>query len=466
MHLPLPSALRTHHALGIISALVFLVGGVAIADIISGLSTTNSSSNVTITNLPLNKPADVAVGDFMLASVAIHDGNAVVVTPPTGWTQILRTDNETNVSVVTYWKAVGASEPSSYLWTLSPQTRAQGGITRYSGVDPANPIDVVAGNGGLGTIATTSSVTTSVANEIVVAVYALHVGGLNHAGDFFGAPLGMTERYDASYTAAGPTIAEFDGVQTVPGNTGIKTSDIAGNKQRDWVSQIIAFRPDVPETLSDGLIHYWKLDEVSGDSFDSVGSMTMTNMNSTPYVPGKLNNGGDFERSNSNSLASSAIFSPTPLTAYTACFWFKPESVPDGGAAYNMFTSFTGAGGLDALYVNYGNGSIGVLFRHSSEFSGEVFHEITLANGTFYHLCGTWDGSIVRMYLNDQQVGQIANNQIGNFSEIGITAIGSQWNGQNLSDGVIDEVGVWNRALSASEISQLYSSGQGISYPF
>ncbi len=229
------------------------VGSIAVADIISGLSTTNSSTNVTITNLTLAKPSDVAQGDFMLASIALHDGNAVSATPPTGWTQVLRTDNETNIGIVSYWKFASASEPSNYTWVLSPQTRAQGTITRYSGVDTSNPIDAAAGNIGRSKIATTSPITTTLANDVVVSVYALHVGNNTFAGDFFSTPAGMTQKVDASYTNAGPTIASFDMTQVTAGASGSKSSTISGNpnQQRDWASQHIALRARPPYPVDD-----------------------------------------------------------------------------------------------------------------------------------------------------------------------------------------------------------------------
>jgi len=207
------------------------------------------------TNLPLSKPSDVTAGDLMLASIAIHDGNTVTVAPPAGWTEVLRTDNDSNIGIDTYEKIAGASEPSSYTWVLSPQTRAQGGITRYSGVDPSNPIDVAAGNIGRSKIATTSSITTTSANDEVVAVYALHVGSSNFAGDFFSTPTGMTEKYDSSYTTAGPTIASDDTMQATAGVTGSTSSTISGNpnQQRDWAAQTIALRMATPSIAFDNV---------------------------------------------------------------------------------------------------------------------------------------------------------------------------------------------------------------------
>jgi hypothetical protein len=33
-------------------------------------------------------------------------------------------------------------------------------------------------------------------------------------------------------------------------------------------------------------------------------------------------------------------------------------------------------------------------------------------------------------------------------------------------NGYLDEVGVWSRALTSSEVTQLYNSGLGLQYPF
>jgi len=33
-------------------------------------------------------------------------------------------------------------------------------------------------------------------------------------------------------------------------------------------------------------------------------------------------------------------------------------------------------------------------------------------------------------------------------------------------DGLIDEVGIWSRALNSTEVSELYNSGSGLAYPF
>lgn len=209
--------------------------GVATAAIISGASTTNISAHVTYTQLTINKPA-VTTGDVMIASIAVLDGSIVGVTPPTGWTQIARTDNDINVTLISYWKAVGTSEPVTYTWTIDEQTKAVGGITPYSGVDAINPIDSVAGNTGFGTIATTTAITASAANEEIVTLFATDVNKT------FSTPSGMTQKYSLAHVNAGPLTAAYDVTQVNSGTVASKSTNIAGNKSRNWSSQAIALR--------------------------------------------------------------------------------------------------------------------------------------------------------------------------------------------------------------------------------
>ena len=49
--------------------------------------------------------------------------------------------------------------------------------------------------------------------------------------------------------------------------------------------------------LTDNLLGWWKLDESSGNAADATGGgYTLTNVNSTPFVTGKIGNAADFER--------------------------------------------------------------------------------------------------------------------------------------------------------------------------
>jgi hypothetical protein len=235
--------MRMHYSALILILSVFVFATVTLAAIISGNVSTNSSVHVTYTLVTVDRPASVAAGDLLLANIAINGGSPASVTAPSGWTQVLRADNDTNVSLISYYKVAGASEPSNYTWTIDTQTRAEGGITQYSGVDTSNPIDIAAGNFGRGKIATTSLITTSFANEEVVDSFAFDAG--TSTAGYFSTPTGMTEKYDVTYPTVGPSLATDDTLQVATGTVGSVSSTIAGNKNRNWASLQIALRRQI-----------------------------------------------------------------------------------------------------------------------------------------------------------------------------------------------------------------------------
>lgn len=106
-----------------------------------------------------------------------------------------------------------------------------------------------------------------------------------------------------------------------------------------------------------------------------------------------------------------------------------------------------------ALYAN--TGSPGTANRPSGHvFSGADFDTrgtAQLALNTWTHLAATWDGVTLRLYVNGIQVSTLAiGGSMPNSSaplHFGGNAIWGEWFG-----GRLDEIRIYSRALSASEI--------------
>lgn len=221
---------------------------VALANITVGAATTHTSQQVTITNINVPTPT-VSAGDLMLANITVNGGTSALVTPPTGWTLIQRTDNDVNVSMLTYWKVAGASEPSSFTWTVNNQTTGEGAITPFTGVDASNPIDVVADSTGFGTVATTASITTTGANDVVVSFFGTDLGK-NANVTYFSQPTGSTQSYNVTNAPYGPSTASFYTTEATPGTIASISSIINSNKPRNWISQQIALRQPAPSSIA------------------------------------------------------------------------------------------------------------------------------------------------------------------------------------------------------------------------
>ena len=200
------------------------------------------------TTISITKPASANTGDFLIAALAYNGGTGTSFTSvPSGWTLIRNTTGGTNVGIATYWHVVGASDPGPYAWTISGSAteRLSGGILRYTGVDPTTPIDASNGNTGTDTTLEAPTVTTTLANDMVIAFYAVDdlLTGLS-------TPSSTTERYDITNTDAnGPGTSADDFTQVAGGATPVRTSTRSPNGAGEtWVSQQVALRPGAPIT--------------------------------------------------------------------------------------------------------------------------------------------------------------------------------------------------------------------------
>jgi hypothetical protein len=194
----------------------------------SGLPAFRSASTVT-NGTTVSKPSGAAAGDLLLATLEV-DEDPATVTAPSGWTLLQDTvgapgtGNAFHTQV--WWKLAGASEPSSYTWTVSGGPWVDIGLLAYTNVNQTSPIDVSAGrNAGTTSTPATPAVTTSGSNEMVVALFVNFESGNWTAGS------GMTRRYNFDSNEA------QDVLQATPGTTGTKTatSTVSGPMTADIV---------------------------------------------------------------------------------------------------------------------------------------------------------------------------------------------------------------------------------------
>jgi hypothetical protein len=134
-------------------------------------------------------------------------------------------------------------------------------------------------------------------------------------------------------------------------------------------------------------------------------------------------------------------------TGITMSAWVNPTAV---GAIYRTVLMKEQPGGLIyTLYAGEGTGKpSGHIFTALEQ---RVSGTANTATNTWTHLATTWDGSTLRMFVNGVQVGTNAvtgpiRTSTG-MLRIGGTAVWSEW-----FSGRIDEVRLYNRALSAAEI--------------
>lgn len=222
--------------------------------------------------------------------------------------------------------------------------------------------------------------------------------------------------------------------------------------------------------LIDSLISYWKLDESSGNALDAHGSNTGTDSNTVGAAAGKIGGARDFELSNSGYFDCGDPAN-LRLSTFSVSAWINGESWSGTGTRTVVAkTNVTGGGNLRNYHLDVTTGGK-VRFGFTSSagvFQGFTESTATLSTGTWYHIVGTWDGTTVNLYINgsldnstDPAGTPTPNTTTGNLC---IGRLGP--NNAAYFDGLIDEVGIWGRALTADEVAQLNNGGAGIVYPF
>ena len=122
--------------------------------------------------------------------------------------------------------------------------------------------------------------------------------------------------------------------------------------------------------------------------------------------------------------------------------------------------------------INYGryqlqfltNNTIAYFAHQADNAQIEVYSNMSVTDDTWFMVTTIYDGSgKMLLYVDGSLVGFTS---IASFKDTGESPfrIGSQSGGApaNFLDGRVDEVGVWGRVLTTSEITQLYNEGDGM----
>jgi hypothetical protein len=139
------------------------------------------------------------------------------------------------------------------------------------------------------------------------------------------------------------------------------------------------------------------------------------------------------------------------------CAWANPSTASGYG---RVFAADAGHGGYGyRLWLNV-DGYWGFSITSAARNDGALYSANAAQLNTWQLVCGMWNGSAMSIYVNgsiagtkDASVGTIDYSSVGDF------AIGGRTNqSTNYFTGDIDDVRIYNRALSQQEIQKLYDS--------
>lgn len=208
--------------------------------------------------------------------------------------------------------------------------------------------------------------------------------------------------------------------------------------------------------LESGLIGYWPLNGNALDVYDRNNGVV-----SGSFPAGKIGTGFKPTATSSRVTIPHSI-SMSPSTAISLSIWIKPETNTD------RFYVFKESSGASADYYLAGNSSRFVIRTMGGVGIVQALSTYTL--NTWYHIVFTWvSGSSLKFYINgvlqgtDNSPGTIVNTTTD--LDIGNTSIGT-WSSTTGANGVFDELGIWSKELTQTEVTKLYNAGLGLAWPF
>lgn len=205
------------------------------------------------TQISINTPAGVVENDVMTAAIGLTP-SSVTITPPVGWTSIRRTNNPGGVSnaLEVFYKVATNAEPAGHTWIFSGNASAVGGIQAFSGVDTSTPINTENGQATPSSLNHTApSITTTVANTMLVGHYTFSSSRNWTPQNPPGPPVAMTESFDVLFPPARAIGQSLEGtrqLQAAPGASTAFTSRASANPDFGN-AHILALRPQAGSSI-------------------------------------------------------------------------------------------------------------------------------------------------------------------------------------------------------------------------
>lgn len=216
--------------------------------------------------------------------------------------------------------------------------------------------------------------------------------------------------------------------------------------------------------ISVGMQGFWHFDETTGLTASDAtanhnhGALVGFAGDNSQWIPSDFNGALNFSGSNYVEVPHSASLANF-ANHFSVAAWIRSSVALSTSAQLyrmlekeNSFFLLQGDGG-----ANLGNGGVSVLLKKGGGNYGLGVGQALNAN-QWYHVAATYDGSTVSIYLDGQLKGTRAVAAPIDTSTQPMR-IGSDYNTVVASlryfPGAMDEVGVWERSLTAAEVLQL-----------
>lgn len=218
-----------------------------------------------------------------------------------------------------------------------------------------------------------------------------------------------------------------------------------GKEIKEWASW--------SSDLTNGIITYYQFNQSSGTTAPEYfnGTYNITGLSTNNWTTGKI--GGGYQPYYETSDAG---FDFNGLSSVTVNHWVQRVG------------EISGDGPIVNTYDSNDNGLITTSVHGTDKWNARAWDDTTARDSTLLTLplnewqmfTVIWNSSSMLIYQNGTYKETIAlSNFVFNSRNL---EFGGAWYRDKVRNTNVDELGIWQRALSSSEITDLYNSGDGI----
>ena len=211
---------------------------------------------------------------------------------------------------------------------------------------------------------------------------------------------------------------------------------------------------EIPSNIpTDGLVAYYPFNGNANDESGNGNHGTVYGATLTTDKDGNENSAYSFDGANDLIIVSAQSTIPSQ-SDYTISFWFNSPSSDHNGPFLSLQGCFLTLGHVNrpGLFYKDERGN-----QSNSWYVQKYFGTEPSVN-TWHNLVIKKTSTNVDLYLDTSYVGNITTYGLSNFNPSSLIQFGYYVTDTDYYNGLLDDFGIWDRALSEQEIQNLYNS--------
>ena len=250
----------------------------------------------------------------------------------------------------------------------------------------------------------------------------------------------------------------FNATANVTGGATLTNMTLYNNISGSWIANRTKFFSRLSFDWADSITSYYKLDVDSSTQVDSVlATGNNATVNGSTYTASGLFGGAySFDGVNDNIVTDNNV--NLGIDDFSISLWTKTLTNTQYG---HLFSNFEIIGNNFVINQGFSEGNLTLTIGPNTATTS-IFTNKSLHDNIWHNIIATKEGTNYSIYLDNIYEGSAT--WVGTLDDDQIS-IGSSMQSSNYFTGTIDEVGIWNKALTLSEITEIYSYRSRTSTP-